>query len=69
MTKVHGILGCKRDHPLYADDNVEIECLWNEGDAIPFGYWIGGSGELEFFVGDNKRQIKKKEKELFSFHI
>lgn len=41
------------DHPLYADDNVEIECLWNEGDAIPFGYWIGGSGELEFFVGDN----------------
>lgn len=18
------------DHPLYADDNVEIECLWNE---------------------------------------
>ena len=41
------------DHPLYADDNVEIECLWNESDAIPFGYWIGGNGELEFFVGDN----------------
>lgn len=41
------------DHPIYADDNVEIECLWDESDAIPFGYWIGGSGELEFFVGDN----------------
>ena len=41
------------DHPLYTDDNVVIECLWNESDAYPFGYWIGGSGELEFFVGDN----------------
>ena len=41
------------DHPLYADDNVEIECLLNESDSIPFGYWIGGSGELEFFIGDN----------------
>ena len=24
-----------------------------ESDAIPFGYWIGGSGELEFFIGNN----------------
>ena len=33
------------DHPLYVDDNVVMECRWNESDAIPFGYWIGGSGE------------------------
>lgn len=27
------------DNPYYQDNNITIECYWQDKDAYPFGYW------------------------------